>query len=201
MIRPFILFNEADKKATAKEDSPDLNNDHVDEAEVTAPIDDHNDPMPDAEDDTSSTDDGNTSGEDAGSDDLNDDGLDDNTDDSTASDNTAAAESTFTDVLKKERMFDAIVEIRKQCDILTPSIAFLSTAVKDEKVITIVVKLKKVIQDTSDQCDVICTKFADIGYDNISKLYPVLADRITTVSDVLENVIDSDERFKTPENK
>jgi hypothetical protein len=194
VIRPFILFTEADKKS----DAPDMDTNPAADAEVTAPIHTPEEPMP--TDDEDNPDGDPSSEDDTGGDDTTGDGDtggdDDNTDDT---DSTPAVD--FTDALKKERMFDAVVEIRKQCDILTPSVAFLSTSIKDDKVITVVIKLKKIIQDTSDQCDMICAKFADIGYDNIVKLYPVLADRISTVSDILENVLDSDERFKAPENK
>jgi hypothetical protein len=136
---------------------------------------------------------------DGSDDDTDDDNTDgDNTDDPNAGSEQAPPD--YSDIAKKEKLFDSIVNIRNQCRSLLPAAEYLSTAIKDDKALGIVIKIKKSLQDTLDQVNLISIKFNDIGYDKVSTLYPILFDRISMVTDLLSNVIDNDERFKSDKN-
>lgn len=199
MLRPLILMTEAPKKDDAEAD-PAADDDKKATTADDPPADDppaDDPPSDDAEgDDTGAADDGA---------DLEDD--EDDEDDlggGDAGDNSLDAGETQTDPvqeqLRRERLYDAIAEAQHQCEQLSASASIIIDRIQDETARKFAIRAKELIDETNQQCSVLRTRFADLGYERVRDLYATARERVSAVAEIIKHVIDGDDDFRKPDS-
>ena len=199
MLRPLILMTEAPKKDDAEAD-PAADDDKKVTTADDPPADDppaDDPPADDAEgDDTGAADDGA---------DLEDD--EDDEDDlggGDAGDNSLDADETQTDPvqeqLRRERLYDAIAEAQHQCEQLSASASIIIDRIQDETARKFAIRAKELIDETNQQCSVLRTRFADLGYERVRDLYATARERVSAVAEIIKHVIDGDDDFRKPDS-
>ena len=199
MLRPLILMTEAPKKDDAEAD-PAADDDKKVTTADDPPADDppaDDPPSDDAEgDDTGAADDGA---------DLEDD--EDDEDDlggGDAGDNSLDAGETQSDPvqeqLRRERLYDAIAEAQHQCEQLSASASIIIDRIQDETARKFAIRAKELIDETNQQCSVLRTRFADLGYERVRDLYATARERVSAVAEIIKHVIDGDDDFRKPDS-
>ena len=143
-------------------------------------------------DDDTSVDDADM-GDDAGG---IDDGGDD--DDDPLDDGVAPTVDAIDEELRRGQLYDAVVEVHAQCKALSDTARTVSERVKDEAVSLYITRAKRLIDDTADQCDILRSRFADLGYDRVRDLYTTVRERVSAVAEIIKHVIDGDDDFRQP---
>ena len=199
MLRPLILMTEAPKKDDAEAD-PAADDDKKVTTADDPPADDppaDDPPADDAEgDDTGAADDG----ADLEDDEDDEDGLGGGD----AGDNSLDVGETQSDPvqeqLRRERLYDAIAEAQHQCEQLSASASIIIDRIQDETARKFAIRAKELIDETNQQCSVLRTRFADLGYERVRDLYATARERVSAVAEIIKHVIDGDDDFRKPDS-
>ena len=191
MLRPMILLSEADKKA----------DDELDLSDPTAgdpPADDKATAT-----DPAASDDAAGGGAD-NVDNLEDDDADDDAPLDGADGSLDTQQGTETDEvaerIKRERLYDAIVDSQQQCEQLTASVDIVIDRIQDDTARKFAIQARKTLADAADQCAIIRTRFADLGYERTRDLYATIRERVSAVAEIIKHVIDGDDDFRKPDS-
>ena len=194
-FRPLILLTEADDldlpqmdNAPHQEEMPEDDAEGKDPAEMpddgTPPADDPSastdpnaDPDPDPDPDAGSVEDDDEEG----------DGLDGG--DTEQADPVAER-------LRREQLYDAVVDIQQQCEQLSGSAEILADRLEDKAAKMFAIRSKKLLDDTISQCDIIRSRFADLGYERVRDIYATVRERVSAVAEIIKHVIDGDDDFR-----
>jgi hypothetical protein len=190
MHNTLILLREA-PKPKAVDDAPpdDASSDKVEPAtdETPPPVDDKVVPTDDTE-----TDDDAAALED--DDDEDDDGADD------AGDNSLDAGGSESDLiadrLRRERLYDSIADAQRQCTKLITSAVFILDRCRDPVAMKFASRAKQILDETDEQCSIVRSKFADLGYERARDLYSTIRERVSAVAEIIKHVIDGDDDFR-----
>ena len=203
MLRPIILFNEApgDKKSADRKPTDGQNADPGDKKSADRkPTDGQNaDPADDQNADPA--------------DDQNADPVDDDPDDEGASDNSDDADDLAGDEgaaddpadavgeqLRREQLYDAIVELLHHCTRLGESAEIIVNRTQDEDARALATRARELVEETRAKCEVVRTRFAELGYQRTRTLYTTLRERVSAVAEIIKHVIDGDDDFRKPDS-
>jgi hypothetical protein len=100
------------------------------------------------------------------------------------------------DRLRREQLYDAIVDVQQQCEQLSASAEILVDRIEDKTAKVFAVRSKKLLDDTISQCDVIRSRFADLGYERVRDIYATVRERVSAVAEIIKHVIDGDDDFR-----
>ena len=138
--------------------------------------------------------------------DLDDDegegGESTDTDDSSGSETNKDSSDTVTEKLRRERLYDAIIEVQDQAEKLRDSSAILIERIDDGENKSMTVRANAIMRTTVHQCEVLRKYFADLGYEKVRELYATARERVSAVTEIIKHVIDGDDDFSgnpTPE--
>ena len=192
-FRPLILLTEADDLDLPQMDNaPHQEEMPEDDAEGKDPAEMPDDGTPPADDPSTSTDPNADpdADPDAGSvedDDEEGDGLDGG--DTEQADPVAER-------LRREQLYDAVVDIQQQCEQLSGSAEILADRLEDKAAKMFAIRSKKLLDDTISQCDIIRSRFADLGYERVRDIYATVRERVSAVAEIIKHVIDGDDDFR-----
>jgi hypothetical protein len=190
MHNTLILLREA-PKPKAVDDAPpdDASSDKVEPAtdETPPPVDDKVVPTDDTE-----TDDDAAALED--DDDEDDDGADDAGDNSL--DAGGSESDPIADRLRRERLYDSIADAQRQCTKLIDSAVFILDRCRDPVAMKFASRAKQILDETDEQCSIVRSKFADLGYERARDLYSTIRERVSAVAEIIKHVIDGDDDFR-----
>ena len=190
-LRPLILLTEADDLDLPQMDNaPHQEEMPEDDAEGKDPAEMPDDGTPPADDPSTSTDPNADANPDAGSvedDDEEGDGLDGG--DTEQADPVAER-------LRREQLYDAVVDIQQQCEQLSGSAEILADRLEDKAAKMFAIRSKKLLDDTISQCDIIRSRFADLGYERVRDIYATVRERVSAVAEIIKHVIDGDDDFR-----
>lgn len=137
-----------------------------------------------------------------GDDDFDMDSEDSGDDDSSSSEPAADPSEAVTEKLRRERLYDAILEVQDQAEKLRDSAAVLIERIDDGENRTMAVRANAIMRTTVHQCEVLRKYFADLGYEKVRELYATARERVSAVTEIIKHVIDGDDDFSgnpTPE--
>ena len=182
---------EEDKQDDKQEDPPEdkQEDDKQEDPPEDKQEDDKQEDPPEDAPEESDEDAGDVSGEDTG---------DEESDDGSDIGGSEEDSNAFEETQRKERLYDAMVDIQTQCAKLLKSADFLMDRISDRTGKEMVLRAKKILTDTNDQCDTIRTRFSDIGYDRVLSLYATVRERVAAVAEIIKHVIDGDDDFRKP---
>ena len=191
MLKPMILLTEAPKPA----DDPDAKDPALDDKGKGAADPATEDPPADNPEDDDPTDPADDSGnaDDPASPDLEDD---DNLGDPSLDMNQDQSSDPVTEKLRRERLYDAIVDSQQQCEQLSASADVIIGRIQDDTARKFAIRAKQLVDETGEQCATIRTKFADLGYERARDLYATARERVSAVAEIIKHVIDGDDDFR-----
>ena len=195
MLKPMILLTEAPKPA----DDPDAKDPALDDKGKGAADPATEDPPADNPEDDDPTDPADDSGnaDDPASPDLEDDEEDDdNLGDPSLDMNQDQSSDPVTEKLRRERLYDAIVDSQQQCEQLSASADVIIGRIQDDTARKFAIRAKQLVDETGEQCATIRTKFADLGYERARDLYATARERVSAVAEIIKHVIDGDDDFR-----
>ena len=195
MLKPMILLMEAPKPA----DDPDAKDPALDDKGKGAADPATEDPPADNPEDDDPTDPADDSGnaDDPASPDLEDDEEDDdNLGDPSLDMNQDQSSDPVTEKLRRERLYDAIVDSQQQCEQLSASADVIIGRIQDDTARKFAIRAKQLVDETGEQCATIRTKFADLGYERARDLYATARERVSAVAEIIKHVIDGDDDFR-----
>jgi hypothetical protein len=182
--KPIDLPDKKNKQSNNKDNKDPLDKTNGSDDETTL------DPPPDSLDNTP-PDNENTDGSNDPSVDASDD-----LSDTTVASNTEAIDPVV-DKLRRERLFDAILDIQVQGKTLANSLEILLERIKDETALKFITQSKNILDIAIKQCDTLQTRFSDIAYEKIREIYATIRERVSAVAEIIEHVIDKDEDFRS----
>ena len=195
MLKPMILLTEAPKPA----DDSDAKDPALDDKGKGAADPATEDPPADNPEDDDLTDPADDSGnaDDPASPDLEDDEEDDdNLGDPSLDMNQDQSSDPVAEKLRRERLYDAIVDSQQQCEQLSASADVIIGRIQDDTARKFAIRAKQLVDETGEQCATIRTKFADLGYERARDLYATARERVSAVAEIIKHVIDGDDDFR-----
>ena len=195
MLKPMILLTEPPKPA----DDPDAKDPALDDKGKGAADPATEDPPADNPEDDDPTDPADDSGnaDDPASPDLEDDEEDDdNLGDPSLDMNQDQSSDPVAEKLRRERLYDAIVDSQQQCEQLSASADVIIGRIQDDTARKFAIRAKQLVDETGEQCATIRTKFADLGYERARDLYATARERVSAVAEIIKHVIDGDDDFR-----
>ena len=72
--------------------------------------------------------------------------------------------------------------------------------IQDETARKFAIRAKELIDETNQQCSVLRTRFADLGYERVRDLYATARERVSAVAEIIKHVIDGDDDFRKPDS-
>ena len=153
------------------------------------------DPAPPEED--ASTGETTEDAADTGEDSTDDSGSDgEEGDDEESSD--SSSEDKIGDVLRKERLYDAVADIQEQCKSLSDAATILVERIDDKAGKMLAIRSRDILDRAMEQCTTIRTHFAELGYERVRDIYATLRERVSAVAEIIKHVIDGDDDFRQP---
>lgn len=98
--------------------------------------------------------------------------------------------------LRREALYDAIVESRQQCEKLRQSTDTIIDRLSEKSGRDMAIRARKTLDTTIRQCETICDRFSDIGYERVRELYSTVRERVAALSEIIKHVIDGDDDFQ-----
>lgn len=100
------------------------------------------------------------------------------------------------DRLRRERLYDSIADAQRQCTKLIDSAVFILDRCKDPTAMKFASRAKQILDETDEQCSIVRSKFADLGYERARDLYSTIRERVSAVAEIIKHVIDGDDDFR-----
>jgi hypothetical protein len=191
MHNTLILLREAPKPpadATPDDMSADPTGDA--DAEMSVPPDTDEPPVEDTPPDEGTDE---TAVDDTEDDDDEEDGLGDELNDDAA---TGDESDPIADRLRRERLYDSIADAQRQCTKLITSTVFILDRCRDPVAMKFASRAKQILDETDEQCSIVRSKFADLGYERARDLYSTIRERVSAVAEIIKHVIDGDDDFQ-----
>ena len=194
-FRPLILLTEADDLDLPQMDNaPHQEEMPEDDAEGKDPAEMPDDGTPPADDPSADTD-PNANSDPAADPDTGSVEDDDEEGDGLDGGDTEQADPAA-ERLRREQLYDAIVDIQQQCEQLSGSAEILADRLEDKAAKMFAIRSKKLLDDTISQCDIIRSRFADLGYERVRDIYATVRERVSAVAEIIKHVIDGDDDFR-----
>jgi hypothetical protein len=204
MIQPLILLREAPKDGAPPGDEEDLGLE-VDPTHATDPPDpdtfdpganlaegEADDPIPPEDDEAATPEDGETPPENEG-----DDLEDDEDDDGLGGDEGAGEQpDPVAEQLKRERLYDSVSDAQLQAKNLSDAATFIINRSQDPTALKFASRAKQLVDEVDEQCAIVMSKFADLGYERARDLYATIRERVSAVAEIIKHVIDGDDDFR-----
>jgi hypothetical protein len=202
MLKPLILLTEAPKPKGEDDlpaDDPKQKPAPKGKGKDSLPEDD----APPSDDPTDGSDDDGTDNlaaggadDGTGGDDVNDLEDDDNIGDPSLDMSQGKQPDPVAEKIKRERLYDAIVDSQQQCEQLSASADVIIDRIQDDTARKFAIRAKQMVDDTAEQCAIIRTRFADLGYERTRDLYATMRERVSAVAEIIKHVIDGDDDFR-----
>ena len=125
---------------------------------------------------------------------MNDDEEGDNLDGSTEAPDTAGEQ------LRRERLYDTIVDTQSQARRVADSIGIVLGRASDDKMRALLARAKELIEEAERNCTSLQTQFANLGYDRIRDVYATVRERVSAVTELVKHVIDGDDDFRNSDS-
>lgn len=202
MLQPLILMTEAPKKDDATADPAAEDDTNKKGAAEDPPADDAatGDEDSPADDDSSASGSGEDDATALEDEDDDEDGLDGSDSGDNGLDAGESQSDPVQEQLRRERLYDAIAEAQHQCEQLSSSASIIIDRIQDETALKFAIRAKELIDETNQQCSVLRTRFADLGYERVRDLYATARERVSAVAEIIKHVIDGDDDFRKPDS-
>jgi hypothetical protein len=112
----------------------------------------------------------------------------------------ASAPDPASEKIKRERMYDSLVEIQAQCQALSTASEQLLDRIKDPVGQKYITRSKALIDEANEQCTTLRARFADLGYERVRDVYVTVRERVSAVAEIIKHVIDGDDDFRKPDS-
>ena len=194
MIRPLILFHEAEEEDLGLDADP--TKDATPPAEAEEPSGSKGGDDETGADTAAGKDDASPEEKSEGEEELDTEDDEDDEDDLGGDGSEGEAADPVAEQLKRERLYDTVADAQQQCRKLSDAATFIINRSQDETALKFASRAKQLVDEVDEQCNIVMSRFSDLGYERARDLYATIRERVSAVAEIIKHVIDGDDDFR-----